>query len=317
MNFRDKLSCMIRSRMMAGRSATMDDIFENIYEYPDENSLRPDSGTDIAYLLAGGPYEARRPFDIRTSESGEFILISCGRGELQISSGAEAVNLSPGMFIILSLKNRYTITASLLPCSGSIYVMGGSGLSAYANVLDRFRFRPAESGSLAVLTSLTDELAGFGRYLSDSDTLMVNGIINYLMSIETAAFLSSMKPNNDSIDMPVYLKKMRRMITTDYAMPFSLALCENELNINRYRLCREYKEAFHCSPLKDLNRHRLAEAKRLLFVTDMQIQEISSTVGYENVTHFINLFKQEFDVTPGEYRNKVRKAAEAAFPNKN
>ncbi len=73
--------------------------------------------------------------------------------------------------------------------------------------------------------------------------------------------------------------------------------------ISRYRLCREYIAAFSISPLKDFNLVRIEEAKKLLLNTNLQVQEISSRIGYENVNHFIRLFKAETGMTPGAFRS--------------
>lgn len=43
----------------------------------------------------------------------------------------------------------------------------------------------------------------------------------------------------------------------------------------------------------------------MLLTTDWTIHEISSKVGYDNVNHFINLFKKNTGLTPGAFRQTV------------
>lgn len=46
----------------------------------------------------------------------------------------------------------------------------------------------------------------------------------------------------------------------------------------------------------------MEEAARLLSTTDLDIQHIVKQLGYENRTHFNRMFKDYFQMTPGEYR---------------
>ena len=52
-----------------------------------------------------------------------------------------------------------------------------------------------------------------------------------------------------------------------------------------------------------LHKLRIDEACRLLFVTDLPIQEIAQAVGYQDTKSFYQAFKQITGKTPKEYRN--------------
>jgi transcriptional regulator GlxA family with amidase domain len=47
---------------------------------------------------------------------------------------------------------------------------------------------------------------------------------------------------------------------------------------------------------------RLEKATELLRNTDMQIKEISHTVGYQHVPSFDRVFRKRFNVSPADYR---------------
>lgn len=51
-----------------------------------------------------------------------------------------------------------------------------------------------------------------------------------------------------------------------------------------------------------LKKFRLSHAKRLLKGSDMKIYEVAETVGYSDAKYFARVFKEEYGVTPGEYR---------------
>lgn len=48
----------------------------------------------------------------------------------------------------------------------------------------------------------------------------------------------------------------------------------------------------------------IAEAKNLLDITEMNVSEVSATLGFETSNYFIRFFKKHTGVTPGEYRNR-------------
>jgi AraC-like DNA-binding protein len=53
-----------------------------------------------------------------------------------------------------------------------------------------------------------------------------------------------------------------------------------------------------------LNELRLQEAARLLKETDKQITEIAMSVGYNNISHFSRIFKEKFNTSPKDFREK-------------
>ncbi len=51
---------------------------------------------------------------------------------------------------------------------------------------------------------------------------------------------------------------------------------------------------------------RMSNAESLLEMTDYNVTEISSIVGYENPLYFSRMFKKQRGLSPSEYRKKIR-----------
>lgn len=51
----------------------------------------------------------------------------------------------------------------------------------------------------------------------------------------------------------------------------------------------------------------LKKAQQLLAATDEPVSAIAAELHFTNRTHFYNLFKEKYGMTPGEYRRKIRK----------
>jgi AraC family transcriptional regulator len=72
------------------------------------------------------------------------------------------------------------------------------------------------------------------------------------------------------------------------------------LSVNH--LLRTFKQAYRQSPHQFLTSIRLQQAKYLLKNTDYPVGEIVDIVGFECPSSFIRLFRNSFNVTPGQYR---------------
>lgn len=72
------------------------------------------------------------------------------------------------------------------------------------------------------------------------------------------------------------------------------------LSVNHF--LRTFKQAYQQSPHQFLTRVRLQQAKYFLKNTDYPINEIVDIVGFECPSSFIRLFRNSFQVTPGQYR---------------
>ncbi len=67
---------------------------------------------------------------------------------------------------------------------------------------------------------------------------------------------------------------------------------------------RKFKEVFQDSPANWLRDQRLKRANLLIKSTDKTISEVAFEVGFESVSHFINLFKKQYGVTPKQLNNQ-------------
>lgn len=78
---------------------------------------------------------------------------------------------------------------------------------------------------------------------------------------------------------------------------------------------KEFKRRFDIPPHKWYIRQRLAQSQLLLLSTSKSVSEIGIECSFPNTSHFIKLFKKEYDMTPAAYRQRhlaARAAAAAA-----
>jgi len=97
-----------------------------------------------------------------------------------------------------------------------------------------------------------------------------------------------------------------RYIEDNYQSDVNLDTLANSVHMSKYHFIRIFKETLGISPMKCLLRIRLANAKDMLWRTELSIGDIAKAVGYENALTFSRVFKNSEDISPTDYRNNVR-----------
>jgi AraC-like DNA-binding protein len=99
------------------------------------------------------------------------------------------------------------------------------------------------------------------------------------------------------------LKKLRREIHKAPELDWNLGELAKRLNISKSYVQKLYREHFGISYIDDLIEARIGMAKKLLKNTDLRINEVAASCGYQNPTHFMRQFKGKVGVSPLEFRN--------------
>jgi AraC-like DNA-binding protein len=96
-----------------------------------------------------------------------------------------------------------------------------------------------------------------------------------------------------------------RYMATQYTDPdLSLEVAAASLGINRNKINDILKEELSLTFSTYLNKLRLSEAARLLSENlDVNVSEIAYSVGYNNVSYFNKVFKQEYGCAPKTFKS--------------
>lgn len=80
----------------------------------------------------------------------------------------------------------------------------------------------------------------------------------------------------------------------------------SKLNISAGHLSEVVKIQSGKPAIKHIHERLVLEAKRLLFHTNNSLKEISFELGFSDASYFNRFFRRETEVTPAEYRTKIR-----------
>ncbi len=107
--------------------------------------------------------------------------------------------------------------------------------------------------------------------------------------------------------------------TLDYIHQFyytdiKLSQIANLYFINEQYLCKLFSKQIGQSFTNYLNEIRIHHAQELLASSDRKIIEVSTMVGFNNVTYFNSVFKEHTHLTPREFRKKNHSIFYEAIP---
>ncbi|MFR8226210.1 MAG: helix-turn-helix transcriptional regulator [Lachnospirales bacterium] len=91
-----------------------------------------------------------------------------------------------------------------------------------------------------------------------------------------------------------------------YSQNITVSQIADELSVSVNHLISQFRTETGLTPGKYILTTRLKQAVRLLSNTDLSIQNVSTMVGILDTNYFIKLFKQEYSMTPLQYRKYQR-----------
>ncbi|MBQ7371169.1 MAG: AraC family transcriptional regulator [Blautia sp.] len=103
-----------------------------------------------------------------------------------------------------------------------------------------------------------------------------------------------------------YVRTAIEFIQNNYFSAIQVTDIAAYVGINRSYLYTLFHSELGISPQKFLSDFRLSRAENLLSSTELSIENISVSCGYQNPLVFSKAFKKRFQITPLKYRQKER-----------
>jgi LacI family transcriptional regulator len=78
------------------------------------------------------------------------------------------------------------------------------------------------------------------------------------------------------------------------------------VGISRSTLERRMRRLLGRSPQEEIMRGKLNHVREMLAETNLSLERVAQRAGFAHVQYMVELFRSRFDITPGQYRKKVR-----------
>ncbi len=103
------------------------------------------------------------------------------------------------------------------------------------------------------------------------------------------------------------LKEMLTFIQQNYREKTNLAEIARSGNVSKSTCLAIFKKYLNDTPANHLISYRLKKAAALLTETGMPVSEIALSVGFQSISYFTEVFRNNYKQTPREYRVALKK----------
>lgn len=107
-----------------------------------------------------------------------------------------------------------------------------------------------------------------------------------------------------ALDDPV-LAKVIAAIHESVGSPLSVGDLLKLVPVSRISLERRFRRLLNRTPLQEIRRIRIVQARHLLMATDLPLKAIAEHCGYAASSRLIEAFQQETGFTPNRYRSEM------------
>ncbi|MBR7099493.1 MAG: AraC family transcriptional regulator [Clostridia bacterium] len=115
-------------------------------------------------------------------------------------------------------------------------------------------------------------------------------------------FTEEMPHSSHSESNALRMKTVLSYIEQHYGSPIRLRDLAAQIHISPNHFCRSFKEVTGQTPFEYITSYRLAKAQHALRTTDMGVTETALACGFNDVSHFIRLFRETYGVTPKRFQ---------------
>jgi AraC-like DNA-binding protein len=103
------------------------------------------------------------------------------------------------------------------------------------------------------------------------------------------------------------LTKVLQYIKVNFVKEITLKELSNVAKLNSAYLCTLFKKTYNISPIQYVNKLRLNKSKELITYSNLNITQVSNTVGFQSVHYFSRYFKSKEKISPKEFKQHFNK----------
>ncbi|MFC3800327.1 AraC family ligand binding domain-containing protein [Cohnella sp. GCM10012308] len=161
-----------------------------------------------------------------------------------------------------------------------------------------------DSGDSRTPAERCREIYASFRARSASASLEAAGLLHLLLaSLMTAGAERAEQPPMADTHGEELVRQVIGYLATQYAEPVSIESMAETLGYNRAYLSRLFKRHTGVTPIAFLTRIRIDRGKRLLRERpELTVEQVASSVGFQDALYFSKQFRRAFGATPTGYR---------------
>ena len=103
-----------------------------------------------------------------------------------------------------------------------------------------------------------------------------------------------------------YIREAIAYIENNYQRDITIEELAEALKLNRSYFGKIFRQSTGKTPQRFIMNYRMIKAAELLAATDMPVNEVGASVGYDNPLHFSRAFKTIYNISPREWRKQKK-----------
>jgi AraC-like DNA-binding protein len=243
--------------------------------------------------------------DYKTYEYSRLCTIIDGSKHISLNGGAN-FTYGPGQFVLLPPSSTVQMKIDV-PTKALVFELNQElvkkvtekisiNLNADYNLLSESRFFYSNlNDELGTCLNKLAGIAAFGdknkEFLLD---LYAQELIYYLVKIKGVQQVINLE-----LDNPLY--KAIQYIQSHIKEPISISQLAYDLNMSEGNFSNSFKKLMNLTPREYITNLKLIKAKEML--QTQNVTEVAYNLGYDNISHFIAIFKSKYGITPKQYKS--------------
>lgn len=250
------------------------------------------------YFKAGSQHYTQRSLSLQLYQ---VFITHKGAGRFIIDKKEYTMPAGSIAFLNLGTPHRYETKGDLWEYEWVNF--WGYGLDAYYSTINPEGFAIYDLNGDQTIPSLMKEIYE-GTFLVSLKSYMHMGFKILQLLDELSQFVANIQQRSSSHQCN--LSAAIRYADENYMNSITIQDLADAASLSKYYFIRAFNRQIGITPYKYINSIRLSKAKQLLISTNMTVDEIGWSVGYEGAQNLIHAFKQATGTTPNQYRNMMR-----------
>lgn len=215
------------------------------------------------------------------------LWVERGEGLFTLEGRQRVLGAGEGLFCRRGVPHGYERTGEQFSTRWLTFLGGESALDYYS-APEAFFFRcPPE------LDAATQEL---DRLCQESSTPLSRSAAGFQWLTQWLSTVFESQPSPAT--------RVQRYLEANYARALTLEEIGASVGMDRFTLCRQFRESAGTTVMEQLKRIRIAKAKQFLRYTTFSMEEIGALCGYGSPSYFGKIFREETGRTPRAYREQ-------------
>ena len=248
----------------------------------------------LYYLIYSGTFYCTNEYRIERDNWNSYLFIHIRKGRMRIRYEEKEFIATENTFVFLNCYKPHLYQAEEETIFDWFHFSGNASDDYFELLFRKSGCIFSIDNNIVIYNCMTSilSMAENDQIEEDAVSIAIHKILYELRQLSNRTDETQIKSIRNAI----------KYLENHYQEQINLTDLANYAGLSPYHFSRVFKKHMNCSPYQYLISYRINNAKKLLHNTNLTVQEIAFTIGFNSVSHFITLFKKHTNLSPKKYR---------------